>query len=144
MLTHKEFGRLRLSEFVPKRQIRTLTDWEFLERLWVGEATGFSEWLRPHERPTVLESLALDMAELPGEVVDRVLTRIGLPLRRGLTKRELVALLGDPYETHVFADDRKTFDFRYAESDPYLVSCTVLNNDGLTYLVVTADVGRES
>jgi hypothetical protein len=143
VLTHQEFGRLRLAEFAPKKQIRTLADWEFLGRLWIGEAIGFSEWLRPHERPTMLESLALDVAELPQEVVDRVLARLGLPLRKGLTRRELVKLLGEPYEAHVFADDRKTFEFRSEETDPYLISCTVLNDGGLTYLVVTADAGPE-
>ena len=131
-------------EFVPKKQIRSLADWEFLDRLWVGEAIGFSEWLRPQERPTILESLALDMAELPEDVVNRVLERIGLPLRRGLTNRELGKILGEPHETLVFTEDRKTFEFRYGETDTYLVSCTVLHDGGLTYLVVTADVSQES
>jgi hypothetical protein len=144
VLTHREFAGLRLAEFAPRKHIRALANWEFLGRLWIGEAIGFSEWLRSYERPAVLESLALDMAELPEALVERVLARIGLPVRKGLTRRELVTLLGEPYETHVFADDRKTFEFRYGESDPYLVSCTVLNEGGLTYLVVTADVGLDS
>lgn len=139
MLTHEEFGQLRLSQFVPEKQITPLTDWEFLDRLWIGEAVGFSEWLRPEERADVLESLALDMEELPEEVVHRVLAKIGLPVRKGLTEIELTRLLGKPRETQAFVDDRKTFDFQYADPDPYRVSCTVLNDGGLIYLVVTVE-----
>ncbi|HET9396399.1 MAG TPA: hypothetical protein VFO36_10110 [Nitrospiraceae bacterium] len=140
MLTHDEFGELRLADFAPRERIRALADWEFLGRMWVGEAIGFSEWLRPHDRQNVLESLALDMEDLSEQVVDQVLSRLRLPLRRGMTRSELVRLLGRPVETHVFADDRKTFEFRHGEPDRYLVSCTVLNDGGLTYVAVTACV----
>jgi hypothetical protein len=136
-LTHDEFGQLRLSEFVPRDDIVELANWEFLDRLWVGEAVGFSEWLRPHDRQHVLESLALDMDDLPVDVVERVLTRIRVPVRKGMTFDELVNLFGAPFATEVFADDRRTFDFRYGSPDSYIVSCTVLNDGGLTYLVVT-------
>ena len=65
MLTHEKFGRLRLQDFISSAQVRALTEWEFMDRMWVGEAVGFTEWLRPEERPNVLESMALDMADLP-------------------------------------------------------------------------------
>jgi hypothetical protein len=142
MLTHEEFGRLRLREFISGRRIRALTDWEFMGRSWVGEAVGFSEWLRPEERPERLESLALDMAELPNETVDSVLARVGLPVRKGTTLNELISLLGQPEKTDTFAEDRKTFEFRHGDRDPYLLSCTVLNEGGLTYLVLMAAPGR--
>jgi hypothetical protein len=106
MIAHEEFGRLRLSEFVPKKQIHPVTHFEFLDRLWLGETVGFSEWLRPQDRQDVLESLSLDMSDLAADVVERVLARIRLPIRKGMTLDELVSLFGAPHETLVFADDR--------------------------------------
>jgi len=140
LLTHDEFGRLRLADFAARRRIRALADWEFRGRLWIGEAIGFSEWLRPQDRQNVLESLALDMSDLPEKVVTQVLAKIGLPIRKSMTRTELVRIFGQPVETQVFTDDRKTFEFRYGEPNGYLVSCTVLNDGGLTYLVVIADI----
>jgi hypothetical protein len=138
MLTHQEFGRLRLSEFVPKERIHPVTDFEFLDRLWVGETVGFSEWLRPQERPDVLESLSLDFDDLPADVVERVLAKIQLPLRKGMELDEIVSLLGARYQTYTFVDDRKEFEFRFGNPDAYDVSCVVRNDGGLIYVVVTA------
>ena len=137
MMTHEEFGRLRFSEFVAEKRIHPVTYFEFLDRYWLGETVGFSEWLRPQDRQDVLESLSLDMEDLATEVVERVLARIQLPVRKGMVLDELVRILGAPYETNVYADDRKSFEFRLGSPDAYDVSCTVLNDGGLTYLVVT-------
>lgn len=137
MLGHREFGRLRLSEFVPGKRIHPVKGFEFLGRHWVGETLKFTEWLRPQERQDVLQSLSLDMSDLPADVIERVLARIQLPVRKGMVLEELVRLFGEPYETDIFTDDRKSFEFRCGSPDAYNVSCTVLNDGGLTYLVVT-------
>jgi hypothetical protein len=138
MLTHEEFARLRLSEFISNEHIHPVTDFEFLDRLWLGETVGFSEWLRPQERQDVLESLSLDFDDLPADVIERVLAKIQLPLRKGMVLDEIVSLLGARYETHTFVDDRKVFEFRVGTPDAYDVSCVVLNDGGLIYVVVTA------
>src|SRR3954447_21497271 len=51
MIPHTKFGQLRLKQFLPDADIAELEDWEYEERVWVGEAVGFSEWLRPVEDP---------------------------------------------------------------------------------------------
>lgn len=137
MIPHSKFAELRLSQFVDPRGISPLTDWEFLDRLWVGEAIGFSEWLCPQESPDSLGSLALDLEDLPQEVVADVLSRIGLPLHRGMTLAEIKPVLGNPARSDSFVPDRISYNFTLAGPDPYDVFCTVLSDGGLIYLVVT-------
>lgn len=35
MLEPEAFARMRLGDFLPPQDITTLSDWEYLERLWV-------------------------------------------------------------------------------------------------------------
>jgi hypothetical protein len=139
MISHSDFGKLRLPQFAAIEDIAFLDDWEFLNELWVGEAIGFSEWLALKRDPDVLRSLSLSFAELPESMCMAVLERIGLPLRRGMNIEDITTVLGRPQRTLVFprAKDRKSYEFLVGKPDQFRVSCTVLNDGGLTYLVVT-------
>ena len=141
MLTHKEFEKLRLSQFVHPSEIVELADWEFLDREWIGEAIGFTEWLRPQSSPHQLGSIALDLEALPAEVIETCLSCIGLPLRRHMTFAQIVSLFGEPLRTLSFVVDRDTYEFRIGVPDVYDLSCTVLGDGGLSYLVVTVPQG---
>lgn len=138
MLSHDEFARLRLSQFADPSEVVQLENWEFLGREWIGEAIGFSEWLRPVDAPETLGSLALDLSTLPRQVTGACLADIGLPVARGMGLAQLTPILGEPCETHRHAEDRVSFEFRTGDIDAYAVSCTILAEGGLTYLVVTA------
>ena len=89
MIPYSEFASLRLSQFRPDTEITPLEDWEYEDRTWVGEAIGFSEWLRPADSPEVLGSLAIDFDEFPAPAAERVLQAIGLSVRPGMTIDEL-------------------------------------------------------
>lgn len=58
-VSHAEFGWLRLADYVSTQEIVQLVDWEYLDHDWVGEAIGFTEWLRLESEPEVLRSIAL-------------------------------------------------------------------------------------
>jgi hypothetical protein len=137
VIPHSTFYQLRLSDFVDPSDISQLSDWEFLDRIWVGEALGFSEWLRPAHSPQQLGSLALDLVDLPQSAVDRCLSALGLPLSRGMDLPQIQAVLGGPCAHHSFVADRASYDFRFGAPDQYDISCTVLADGGLCYLVVT-------
>jgi hypothetical protein len=136
MISHDRFGTLRLAQFLPDAQITELRDWEFQEHIWIGEAIGFSEWLRLEDQPDVLRSLAIHFGELPNNTVKEVLGTIDLPIQGGMSFEELQTILGEPRETLQFVADRVTHEFLFQEPHPYKVSCTVLNEGGLVYLVV--------
>jgi hypothetical protein len=137
MISYDHFGKLRLAHFLPGDQITKLRDWEFEENLWVGEAIGFSEWLRLEKEPDVLRSLAIDFAKFTNTTVEEVLRTIDLPIRGGMTFEDLRMVLGEPDKILRFVADRTTYEFLSQEPHPYKVSCTVLNKGGLVYLVVT-------
>ena len=144
MFSHDRFGALRLAHFLPDTQIAELRDWEFMEHLWVGEAIGFSEWLRLENKPDVLRSLAIDFVEFPKSAAEAVLRTIDLPIHGGMTFEQLRNILGEPYETERFVADRITYEFFSQEPHPYEISCTVLNEGGLVYLVVMVPLGERA
>jgi hypothetical protein len=134
MIPHVKFGQLRLKQFLPNAEIAELEDWEYEERVWVGEAVGFSEWLRPVEDPEILGSLSINFKEFPERAADQVLKAIELPLKRGMTADNLKAVLGEPVETLRFVPGKVTYGFMTPE--PYKVSCTVEDEGGLIFLEV--------
>lgn len=138
MISYSAFGKLRLAQFLPDVEIAELENWEFMDHLWVGEAVGFSEWLRLENEPETLRSLAIAFSEFPEPAAAEVLRTIDLGVRAGMKLDELRELLGEPVKEHRFVKDRVSYEFVIPGPPKYDVSCTVLNKGGLTYLVVMA------
>lgn len=59
-----------------------------------------------------------------------------------MTLADLRTVLGEPARQFRFADDRLTYEFTLRGPPRYSVSCTVLNDGGLTYLVVTTPLPK--
>jgi hypothetical protein len=138
LIPYSQFAALRLRSFLPDAEVSDLAGWEFEDRVWVGEAVGFSEWLRLQEEPDVLRSMALDLAGLPEEAYRWVFQAIDLPVQAVMTADDLRGLLGEPTDVQSFAANRTTYEFRSPGPHPYKVSCTVRHDGGLIYLVVMA------
>ena len=136
MISHAAFGKLRLAQFLPDAKIAELDSWEFMDHLWVGEAMGFSEWLRLESDPEKLRSLAIDFGEFPEPAAIKVLRTIELDVWRGMKFDTLRHLMDEPVKEHRFAKDRVTCEFVLKGPPTYNLSCTVLNEGGLAYLVV--------
>lgn len=136
MISHAAFGKLRLAQFLSDAEIAELDNWELMDHLWVGEAVGFSEWLRLESNPETLRSLAIDFGEFPEPAALEVLRTIELGVRAGMKFDMLRHWLHEPVKEHRFVKDRVTYEFVVQGPHTYHVSCTVLNEDGLTYLVV--------
>lgn len=137
-LSWEDFGRSRLSEFVRATDVDTLAGWEFLDRHWLGEAVGFTEWLRLEADPDVLRAVSLDLPALGDEVAERILSRLGSTLRPGMTRPEVESMLGPPTEAQVFpaAKDRVTLTYPAQGDEDYHLECTIHEARGLVYLVV--------
>lgn len=136
MTSYLQFGKLRLVQFLPDAEIATLSKWQLMGETWVGEAVGFSEWLRLEREPEVLRSLSIDFDEFPPAAAEVVLRNIGLALGRRMRIEHIERTLGKPIHEERFVSDRISFDFLVEGPPTYEVSCTVLNDGGLTYLVV--------
>ena len=139
LIQHEQFGRLRLKDFAPDTtEIFELEDWEYLERLWIGEAIGFTEWLCPVEKPDVLGALSLDLSDLADEMSQKIFGVLQLPLSRGMKYNQVVGVLGEPTHSHQFVEDRTTYDFRCGSKWGYEIGCTIRNDNGLSYVTVVA------
>lgn len=143
MISHADFGKMRLSDFVAAKKIVPLANWEFDDRTWLGEAVGFSEWLRLESNPEKLGSIALG-EELPRSVWAKVLERLGLPLNFGMGRAEIEAALGKPQEELRYTTDRVSIEYSVGGGGQYRVSCTIHNEQGLMYLVVTIPAKRRA
>jgi hypothetical protein len=138
MIGHEGFARLRLAPFRPDVEVVALSGFEFLERRWVGEGIGFSEWLRLEDEPEELRSLAIDFAEFPPGAAAAVLAAIDLPLRPGMRLDDIRGVPGGAVEEQrLLHEDRVSHEFTVDSPARYNISCTVLHEGGLTYLVVT-------
>ena len=146
LISYSRFGGLRLADFLsPEAEVVEFGDWEFMDDLWVGESVGgFTEFLRLAEDPDVVRSVALDFTTLPTESAAAILHAIGLPLAPGMSEPMVTALLGSPDFVEQFpaAPDRRTLYFPCGAREPYRVSCTVHQADGLIYAVVMAPTPR--
>ncbi len=114
MISHKRFGELRLAHFLPRTELAALSNWKFMERLWLGEALGFSEWLRLEDDPEILRSLSLDFSEFPKPAAVAVLETIELSICPGMHAAELTSVLGAPAEERRFVEDRVSYEFLLA------------------------------
>lgn len=144
MIGHEQFRRLRLRQFLSAKKISALADWEYEGRLWVGEANGFSEWLRLEKDVENLGSLAIDFETFPARAAKRVLETLDLRLHKGMTATEIAAVLGKPRKTERFVPDRQTYEFVTSGKQPFRVSCTVREKGGLTYLRVMIPLSKRS
>jgi hypothetical protein len=143
VIDYDSFGRLRLADFVAAKRIRRLRDWELEGRVWIGEAIGFSEWLRLSDDPLVLRAATIDFQSFPARAAGRALDALGIPVRRGMTVAELEAVLGRFRRSERFVSDRATYELRSAGPQPFRISCTVLDEGGLSYVGVMTRLPRK-
>jgi hypothetical protein len=136
VINYERFGRFRLADFLPSKRVRLLQDWEFEGHVWIGEAVGFSERLRQSNDPEVLRAITIYFESFPAATARRVLAKLGLLVRKGMTVNELEACLGPISKTLRFVSDRTTYEFLTPGSQPYQISCTVLDEGGLIHLGV--------
>ena len=139
LISHELFGCLRLADFAPAgTKVVQLEGWEYLDRLWIGEAIGFTEWLRDVERPDVLGALSLALLTLPDEMCQSVLAVLQLPLMRGMKYDQVVGARGEPVRSRQYVNGQITVDFQCGSKWQYSIGCTVRDEGGLSYITVVA------
>jgi len=136
MIPLAEFGELRSRDFVTDEEVTDLSNWEFLGRTWVGEVVGFTEWVRPVEDQASLGCVSIDLGALDPECARAILARLGLPLELGMTLDQVTRACGAPTHHDEYAKDRRSYYFTVGDEDSYVLSCTILHEGGLTYVVM--------
>jgi len=142
LIPYSEFGRLRLRQFCGDDVKESESaDWEWMGGYWYCDGIGFTWFGRLNDMPKETGGLEVDLSALPEDVSCRVFSSLSLPLRAGMTLDVITGMLGEPFETFTFVDDRKTHEFRVGLRHPYRVSCTVQDKTGLIFVsVIREDV----
>lgn len=137
LISYDQFSKLRLRDFVPEGMlIGEAVDWEWMGSYWYNEGIGFTSFSRHMSTPDQTGGLEISFTELPAESNRRLLSAIGLPLRPGMSAPDVLSVMGSPAETHEFVPGRHSYEFNAGIPQPYVVSCTVDDAEGLVYVTV--------
>jgi len=142
LISYNEFGRLRLREFCGDEVAESeYADCEWMGSHWYSDGIGFTWFGRLHDMPQETGGLEVALLDIPEPVWSRIFASLHLPLRAGMTLDAITGILGAPFETRTFVEDRKTYRFKVGSKHPYRISCTVHDDDGLIFVsVIREDV----
>ena len=138
MLTHAEFGRLRLKRLFPDRKILEAANYEWLGHAWVSEClAAFTTFSRLHDECDVVRAVEVSRTDLSESDVERIFDALQLPLKMGMTIVQVRAVLGRESEIERRSSDRSTYSFQVGDDpDQYLITTTILDAGGLQYVTM--------
>ncbi|GAB5553177.1 MAG: hypothetical protein Sapg2KO_27680 [Saprospiraceae bacterium] len=137
LISYKEFEKLRLKQFLPKNEITRVWNFEFMGKLWLGEVYGFTEFLRPLLSPFKTRSISISLEDLPEKTWKNMLAKLKLRFAKNSSLEEIESHLGKPVKIEKFTEDRLSYEFITGEKTKFYISCTLLTNGGLIYLVIS-------
>jgi hypothetical protein len=135
LIASEDFGKLRLHQFL-KRGIRKVSNWEYQNDIWVGEVMRATSVLRLARDPEITRAVEISLSDLPVQGQTAMLAALALPLRKGMSAKEISALLGKPVKSYGFFPGRKHHEHKVGKSCRYTVVCTVLEPGGLVHVAV--------
>ncbi len=137
LISYDQFSKLRLRDFVAEgTPIGKVSVWEWMGSCWHNEGIGFTSFSRHVSTPDQTGGLEIAFTELSDNISQRLLNTIGLPLRPGMNTTDVLSVMGTPVETQQLAPDRRSYEFTAGVPQPYLVSCTVHDTDGLIHVSI--------
>ncbi len=132
MILKRFFSDMRMSHYVPQTDIKSLKNWEFLGREWIGEAVGFSEWLYSPDAPSMLEIMGIDISAFPG--VESLLLKLEIVFP-ALNKVGVGILLGSPSASKVWPSGRQTLLYWHPDREPYAIECA-FDGEDLVFITI--------
>lgn len=145
IIPYEQFARLRLRDYADNpAEVAEESHWEWMGSRWHNEGIGFTSFSRHVSTPDDTGGIEVSFPELSAEANRRLLTAVGLPLQPGMSHDEVLALFGEPVETHQYVPGRCSYDFTVGSTEPYVVGCTVDDTKGLIHLtVIRADLMKD-
>lgn len=135
MISHADLSQLRFPDFLPEGAERSEEDhYEWMNGLWRYEGIGFSWFGAPMDEPGRTACFELLADEIPPETMSRIMNKVGLPIAFGMSRAQMEAVLGAPFNSSSYSDDRVTLEFLTSDTEAYYLSCTVLHEGGLLFI----------
>lgn len=139
LITYQHFQTIRLKHFYTGPDYLEVENYDYLGERWIGELFGFNTFLRPYDDPEATRSISLDFTKQDGEMANKVLTTIGLPVNQSFREPDLTNLFGEPHKKIRLAKDTVTLDYFIGKEYPYYISCTLHHQGGIMYLDIMND-----
>ena len=152
LIPYDEFSKLRIKDFYPKGTEMSYEDTGFECVLGLAGQEGFpfTYFAWPEDRPGETAQISLDFRnecnECPPDISEKILSAIRLPLAPGMTKEQIVQILGEPLRVFPYADNAGScIDFLCGDSSEsqYEVQCDVHPDLGLIGVRVVREDLRE-
>lgn len=134
VISYTNLSQLRFTDFLPEgAEVSGEDHYEWMNGLWRYEGIGFSWFGAPMEEPGRTACFELFADEVPPASMERIMRQVGLPIAFGMSRPQLEAALGEPFNTSSFSDDRITLEFTTSYAEAYYLSCSVLHVGGLVF-----------
>ncbi|HEX5219263.1 MAG TPA: hypothetical protein VFZ59_06820 [Verrucomicrobiae bacterium] len=135
MISYNDLAKLRLRGFLPKGTEL------YVEKSGMEIVTGlggfeqFGEtifgWRQGRPFKTVEVSIDLEDALMEVEVIQRIINKLGLPIKKGMKLAELISLFGLALSDKPGRAGTRLAEFLCGDSDKYVLGCHVHNRKGL-------------
>ncbi len=134
MISHSDLASLHFADFLPEGSELSAEDhYEWMNGLWRYEGIGFSWFGAPMDEPGHTACFELFADEVHPLTMSRIMNKVGLPIAFGMSRVQVEAVLGEPFATSSYSDDRVTLEIMTSGSEAYYLSCTVLHEGGLVF-----------
>lgn len=136
VISLEDFSALRLTNFLPEAACEQVDGWEYLDRIWICQMSGFTQFCHLRDGSFCLGVLSIDLSDLPVGVGEARVHSLGLPIDITTTQDDLISRFGTPTNELRFTDDRVTFEYTDLMKSGFNASFTVMNEGGLIYLTM--------
>ena len=137
LINYRDFSAISLDSFVGNNvEIQNEEEFEFMNDLWAAQIIGFTEWLHLITDPRI-RSISLDLSELLDEQNAQIISALGLPVKKGMSKDEVLKLFGPPDSIEKFVEDRVSYQYLLGTVEKYYLSLTIQDQEGLVFIVFT-------
>ena len=127
---YEEFGKLRFLDFLPRTDdYFSYDDLESGIGLSHSEGYAFNCFCSPRCAPSQTAEILIDFGQsnCPTELAHALLDHLGLPIRKGMSLKEVKAGIGG----HIVEESSLSLKSILGDDWPYYVRCTVFAETGL-------------
>jgi len=137
LISYSDLARLRLRHFVGGQQEVWVEESGMIGIVGLGgfERCGETAFGWKQGEPYHIAGVTVDLgpaAFLPDDVGKRIIEKLRLPLRKGMTAAELIQIFGSP-EIDQCTGPRRFLRFICGDGDRYLLGCRVDQLHGLVH-----------
>jgi hypothetical protein len=137
MISYKRFGKLNFEKFVTQKHwVQRLKNYECMDQVWTGKNLGSIEWLQLGTFIKTTKYLSVNFNRLSDKEIDRIMTVLGLHIKKDMQQADLVRLFGQPQIFYSFENGYQRLEYQIGDYEKYYLSVLVRDDKGINNLVL--------